>query len=195
MDIIWKDVVGFEGLYEVSCSGEIRNKKNGQLLNGGTIKKGYKRISLRKDKMTYQFLVHRIVAEAFIPNPDQKKFIDHVNTIASDNRVENLRWCDYAENNNNPITKKKISASKSGKNHPLYGKRHKRETIDKMKNSAKNIPVIQVSKNGKVLKEWNSIAEAERETGIPHGNISKCCCGERKTAGRYVWRYKNEPIF
>lgn len=53
MDIIWKDVVGFEGLYEVSCSGEIRNKKNGQLLNGGTIKKGYKRISLRKDKMTY----------------------------------------------------------------------------------------------------------------------------------------------
>lgn len=182
MNIIWKDVIGFEGLYEVSCSGEIRNKKSGKLLNGGTIKKGYRRISLRKDKKTYQFLVHRIVAETFIPNPDQKKFIDHVNTITSDNRVENLRWCNYAENNNNPITKKKISISKSGENHPLYGKRHKRETIEKMKNSAKNIPIIQINKNGMVLNEWNSASEAERKTGIPHNNIVKCCHGERKTA-------------
>lgn len=179
----------------MSCNGKIRSKKSGRILNGWTIEKGYICISLRKNKKTYYFLAHRIVAEAFIPNPNKKKFIDHINTITSDNRVENLRWCDYKENNNNPMTRKKNSIAKSGKNHPLYGKRHKIETIEKMRNSAKNVPVIQEDKDGTILNEWCSISEAGRGTGVPYNNISKCCCGERKSAGGYVWRYKNESIF
>lgn len=190
MDTVWKDVVGFEELYEVSCQGKIRNKNNGRLLNGWTIKKGYIQVALRKNKKSYFVLVHRIVAEAFIPNPDRKEFVDHINTITSDNRVENLRWCNYTENNNNPTTRRKNSIAKTGKNNPLYGKTHKKETILKMRNSAKNISVVQISKSGTTLNVWNSMCEAERETGIPQGNITKCCQRKRNTAGGYIWRYK-----
>lgn len=190
MDTIWKDVVGFEELYEVSCQGKIRNKNNGRLLNGWTIKKGYIQVALRKNKKSYFMLVHRIVAEAFIPNPDRKEFVDHINTITSDNRVENLRWCNYTENNNNPTTRRKNSIAKTGKNNPLYGKTHKKETILKMRNSEKNISVVQISKSGTTLNVWNSMCEAERETGIPQGNITKCCQRKRNTAGGYIWRYK-----
>lgn len=190
MDTVWKDVVGFEELYEVSCQGKIRNKNNGRLLNGWTIKKGYIQVALRKNKKSYFMLVHRIVAEAFIPNPDRKEFVDHINTITSDNRVENLRWCNYTENNNNPTTRRKNSIAKTGKNNPLYGKTHKKETILKMRNSAKNISVVQISKSGTTLNVWNSMCEAERETGIPQGNITKCCQRKRNTAGGYIWEYK-----
>ena len=190
MDTVWKDVVGFEELCEVSCQGKIRNKNNGRLLNGWTIKKGYIQVALRKNKKSYFMLVHRIVAEAFIPNPDRKEFVDHINTITSDNRVENLRWCNYTENNNNPTTRRKNSIAKTGKNNPLYGKTHKKETILKMRNSAKNISVVQISKSGTTLNVWNSMCEAERETGIPQGNITKCCQRKRNTAGGYIWRYK-----
>lgn len=190
MDTVWKDVVGFEELYEVSCQGKIRNKNNGRLLNGWTIKKGYIQVALRKNKKSYFMLVHRIVAEAFIPNPDKKEFVDHINTITSDNRVENLRWCNYTENNNNPTTRRKNSIAKTGKNNPLYGKTHKKETILKMRNSEKNISVVQISKSGTTLNVWNSMCEAERETGIPQGNITKCCQRKRNTAGGYIWRYK-----
>lgn len=190
MDTVWKDVVGFEELYEVSCQGKIRNKNNGRLLNGWTIKKGYIQVALRKNKKSYFMLVHRIVAEAFIPNPDRKEFVDHINTITSDNRVENLRWCNYTENNNNPTTRRKNSIAKTGKNNPLYGKTHKKETILKMRNSEKNISVVQISKSGTTLNVWNSMCEAERETGIPQGNITKCCQRKRNTAGGYIWRYK-----
>ena len=190
MDTVWKDVVGFEELYEVSCQGKIRNKNNGRLLNGWTIKKGYIQVALRKNKKSYFMLVHRIVAEAFIPNPDRKEFVDHINTITSDNRVENLRWCNYTENNNNPTTRRKNSIAKTGKNNPLYGKTHKKETILKMINSEKNISVVQISKSGTTLNVWNSMCEAERETGIPQGNITKCCQRKRNTAGGYIWRYK-----
>ena len=190
MDTVWKDVVGFEELYEVSCQGKIRNKNNGRLLNGWTIKKGYIQVALRKNKKSYFMLVHRIVAEAFISNPDRKEFVDHINTITSDNRVENLRWCNYTENNNNPTTRSKNSIAKTGKNNPLYGKTHKKETILKMRNSAKNISVVQISKSGTTLNVWNSMREAERETGISQGNITKCCQRKRNTAGGYIWRYK-----
>lgn len=184
----WKDVVGFEGLYEVSNFGRVRSKNTSKFLIGGLDRKGYQRVTLRKNGKTYTHLVHRLVAIAFIPNQEGKSFIDHINTIANDNRVENLRWCTYVENNNNPITRAKNSAAKTERNHPLYGKYHRTSTIEKMRNSKKNVSIVQFDRKMNLIRKWKSISEAERECGIPHGNIIRCCNGERHTAGSFIWR-------
>jgi hypothetical protein len=119
----WKDIEGYEGLYQISDWGNVkrlervieqynpRAKRNivirqkekiykGRIDNGG-----YCITSLTKDKISNFAFVHRLVAKAFIPNPDNKPFVDHLNTIKTDNRVDNLRWCTQEENNNNPYTK------------------------------------------------------------------------------------------
>lgn len=123
----WMSVVGYEGLYEVSNKGNVRSvvrykeyvsKITGQpsfmtfggnYLKGCVNKQGYCVVSLSKDGKSKSFGVHRLVAEAFIPNPENKPFIDHINTLPHDNRVDNLRWVDYVGNANNQITRQKIS--------------------------------------------------------------------------------------
>lgn len=105
----WKDIEGYEGLYKVSDYGRIisTKKKNGykDYLIGTMDNKGYCRVTLNKDAVSKTFSVHRLVAQAFLPNPENKPCIDHIDTNPSNNRVENLRWVTHKENMNNPITK------------------------------------------------------------------------------------------
>lgn len=119
---IWKDVVGYEGLYEVSDFGNVRSvqrfvecyhnrskcmklqKVGGKVLKGTIDKCGYRTVALSKDGGVDRFFVHRLVAEAFISNPSNLPFVDHVNTIKTDNRVANLRWVTKETNNKNVIT-------------------------------------------------------------------------------------------
>lgn len=185
----WRTIPEFE-MYEASDQGKIRNKKSGRVLKGSVVEKGYLRVSLMKDGKVAYRMVHQIIATVFIPNPDEKPFVDHKNTDTADNRVENLQWSTYSENNNNPLTRKHISKSKSGSNHPLFGKNHTEDTILKMRDTSKNVSVEQLSKDGELIRVWDSMTEAERETGIHHNNISKCCSGERKTAGGFIWRIR-----
>ena len=125
---IWKEIKGYEGLYEVSSEGRVRSKdrwvdngkglylKKGRLLKQGKTGCGYPKVSLygnvRKDLM-----IHRLVAEAFIPNPDNLPCIDHINTIVTDCRIENLRWVSHSGNNHNPITLERQKKSHTGKKH------------------------------------------------------------------------------
>lgn len=113
---IWKPVRGYEERYEVSNLGNVRNKETLNVLKPQTNRYGYLQVNLyvcghstRKMKT-----VHRLVAEAFIPNPENKPFIDHINTIRTDDRVENLRWVTAKENNLNPITLEKYRHKKNG---------------------------------------------------------------------------------
>lgn len=108
--------------------------------------------------------VHRIVLESFIPNPEKKPCVDHINTVRKDNRVENLRWVTHKENCNNPLSKKRYR-----------------------KNAA--ISIIQLTKDGQFIKKWHSAREVERELGIPFQNISHCCRGKIKSAGGFKWVY------
>lgn len=108
---VWKKIKGFENYY-VSSFGRIKSKQkyhgtNYRILNPSKDHYGYLVLFLIKDKKQYHKKVHRLVANEFIPNPENKPCIDHINTIKTDNRVENLRWVTHKENMRNPITKKK----------------------------------------------------------------------------------------
>jgi hypothetical protein len=105
---IWKDVVGYEGIYQVSNNGLVKrisnirgvNTKyqNNYFLKALDNGKGYLRIKLTNNGKSKRVMLHRIIAEAFIDNPLNKKCVNHINNIRSDNRIENLEWCTHSEN-------------------------------------------------------------------------------------------------
>ena len=110
---IWKEIKGYEGLYEVSSEGRVRNLIKGNYLSLKNLN-GYQRVGLCIHHKQKWFFVHRLVAQTFIPNPEEKPEVDHINCDRCDNRVENLRWVTSKENNNNPITRKNKSACRIG---------------------------------------------------------------------------------
>ena len=202
----WRDVVDYEGLYMVSNLGRVKSlerrgsrgyKVKERILTGTIDKNGYIIVNLRKDNKNKQFKVHRLVAIAFIPNPENKPFIDHINTICNDNRVDNLRWCTQKENCNNELSKKKLSESIKGKNvgekNGMYGKKHSEETKKKMSKAHKGSNNFNSRKVRciELDKVFNSIIEAEEELGLFHQNIGKACRGIYKTCGGYHWEYIN----
>lgn len=138
------------------------------------IKKGYVRVDLCKNTQRIHKQVHRLVAEAFIPNPENKPQVNHINGITNDNRVENLEWATESENQ---LHRFRVLGQQGVKSFlGRFGKKHP---------SSK--PVIQI-KDNKIVAEFDGIAEAHRQTGILH--ISACCLGKRKFAGGFQWKYK-----
>ena len=134
---IWKPVVDFENIYEVSNIGNVKSVdrmvnhpsgskslRKGKVLKPYTDSDGYYRVNLVNGKIRKSVFVHRLVCEAFLPNPENKPVIDHISGIKTLNTVENLRWATCKENDNNPNTIWK----KQGENHPFYGKHHSPET-------------------------------------------------------------------
>lgn len=171
---IWKDIKDYEGLYQVSNLGRVKSLITNKILKSGTVNGGYRFVRLYKDGVSKYYLVHRLVAQAFVYNPDPIKNneVEHLNTIRDDNRAVNLEWVDHIKNCNNPLTKKHLSGK--------FGKEHNR-----------SIPINQLNLIGEFIKEWECAIQVERELGINHSNISLCCNGKRKSAGGYVWKYKN----
>lgn len=182
MDEIWKEVVGFEDYYEVSNHGRIRSldrvTNNGTQIRKGRIikqkkyKSGYMYAHLSKDGKEKWYTVHRIVAMAFIPNPNNYDEINHKNEIKSDNSVENLEWCTKRYNTN-------------------YGTGNRRRSLSHLNHPNQSIQVSQYNPDGSFIKRFPSLKEAERETGVDSTQISKCCRGMKmfNTAGGYKWSF------
>lgn len=192
---IWKPIKGYEGLYEISNKGNVRSLDryvmNGNrccLLKGKPrktyfISTGYLMVDLYKNSQRTHYLIHRLVAEAFIPNPNVLPFIDHINTIRTDNRVENLRWCSCKENMNNPLTREHI------KNRPKEV--HEKMLATKRKNQSHTceIPVYYIDEDGSKIS-FKSMMEAQRQTNVHHFSISLSIKKKRPISGRQ-W-YKEE---
>src|SRR5688572_12378483 len=189
---IWKDVVCYEGLYQVSDRGQIRSCDkfkfnrfkhflfNGRMLKQRTRPKGYKDVSLHKDGSSKPILVHRIVAEAFIRNGYKKPYVNHINANKSDNQVENLEWCTPKENGTH--------AKNNGLYKPLTRDQQLRVSKWCVVNQSK--PVIQYDLNGNEMAEFPSAQEAQRKLGIRQGLISGVCRGEKSKTHNYVFKYK-----
>jgi len=180
----WKDIKDYEGLYQASNFIKIMNVKTGKILKPFKQKYGYYQVCLTKDGVHKVYSLHRLIAETFKPNPDNKPCIDHINTYKDDNRIENLKWVTHKENSSNPLTREHISKGKSGEKHPYYHKYGK--DIPNAK------PVLQYDLEGNFLREWECARQIERELGISFKYISRCCHNNygRKTAGGYIWKFK-----
>ena len=187
----WKDIKNFEGLYQVSNLGQIKRlssyvnsslKNQKRVLRKEKILKkslnsnGYPHVILSKNNIHFNKTIHRLVAEAFIPNPKNKPQVNHKNGIKTDNRVENLEWCTQSENIRhgfkNNLYKTPINAFKKGNN---------------------SHPIIQYNLQGVLIKKYNTITDASRQflniSNNPNTNISSNLRGLSKTAFGYVWRY------
>lgn len=170
---IWKDAPGFPG-YQVSNAGRVKSFRSGGCIlkqcNDGC---GYPKVRLWGNGKGITMHVHKIVALAFISNPENRPEIDHINAIRSDNRVENLRWVTRKENTNNPVS---ITHYKKMTN--IYAV-----------NARKRKPVVRLLSN-KVVAEYDSIRGAARSTGIAHQRIISVLRGNTLTAGGFGWEYK-----
>lgn len=172
MKEIWKEITGFEGLYAVSNLGKVKSLKNDVIMKVD-ISNGYERVPLFLNKKCYKKYVHRLVAEAFVPNVENKPSIDHIDTNPFNNVFTNLRWCTQKENINNPITIKNKS------------KPHTKEWAENIRKGLQKNPIICVE-TGIV---YEGQMDAQRKTGVFQSNIRKVLIGERKTAGGCHWRY------
>lgn len=202
MEEIWKDIVGYEGRYKISNLGRVW--VSGKYVDGRVYKDrilplrldkwGYPIVTLYKKGISKTVKVHRLVAIAFIPNPNNYPCVDHINTDKKDNRVENLSWCTYKMNANNHLTKEHLSAAlKRVCNSSDYKKRQSERMKKNIENvmSKVRIPILQYSLNGDFIQEFPSTVDAAKSVNGNATSISRNCRGKRPTAYGYIWKYKN----
>ncbi|MDR1286282.1 MAG: HNH endonuclease [Treponema sp.] len=184
---IWKDITGYEGLYKASNYGNIlsvqRHKINRtireRILKKDKGKNGYFCIYLSKNGKVKKHLIHRIVAMTFIPNPENLPQVNHKDENKSNNYVGNLEWCTCSYNSSYGTINQRRTA------HTNYYssanmERHKRDRI----------PVMQLSRKLELINVFESLSQAAVKTNTPIGTICRCCRGKGKTAGGYIWKYK-----
>lgn len=161
----WRKVADFEECYEVSSLGRLRNIRTGRILHSGKKRSGYVVDVLCDNKKRKTVRRHRIVAEAFIPNPGNKPEVNHKNGDKTDNSVGNLEWATHRENTDHSWTTGLTKAPKPAEK------------------------VVLQFYDGKWIATYRSLKIAGKITGINSTGIMQCCKGERNSAGGYEWRY------
>lgn len=179
MQEIWKDISGYEGYYQVSNLGNVKSmeriveRKNNEtgnlplksrILSLNTYPKGYKKVTLRKNNTSKSFFVHRLVAEAFIPNPNNYPYVNHKDENPSNNHSDNLEWCTNEYNMS-------------------YG------TLGYRISLAKSKQVFQFDLDGNFLNIFYGVNVASRITNISSTSIVNCCNGASRSAGGFLWSF------
>ena len=168
---IWKDIKDYEGLYQISNYGRVKSfPRKGTELKEKIIKVrqnnyGYLVVGLCKNNFRKYYLIHRLVAKAFIPNPDNLPCVNHKDENPKNAKATNLEWCTHKYNIN-------------------YG------TVQKRRSAQSQKVINQFDLNGNLIKRWNSILEAK--TALNLKSISACCRRKQKTAGGYIWKYADD---
>lgn len=179
MQEVWKDIAGYEGLYQVSDLGRVKSLdryvdygkttalRKGRILKPGKATGGYLQVELWKSGASSTKLIHRLVAEAFVPNGENLSEVNHKDENKENNSADNLEWCSRKYNIN-------------------YGTGNDRRIKNKV------VAVVMCALDGTELKEFPSVSEAARAISgkCVKGNITECCNGRVKTACGYIWKYK-----
>lgn len=180
MEEIWKDIPGYEGIYKISNLGKIKALriwtgrmyiKREVLLKPTIARNGYYRITLSNNKKVKYVNMHRLIAETFIPNPNNYSYINHIDGNKQNNNINNLEWCTQSHNIKEAV---RIGLRKT-------------KTRGESPNSRK---VNQYDLSGNLIKEWNSMVEINEELGFDYTCISRCCSGIYKKSYGFIWKYR-----
>lgn len=165
---MWKKIIDKDIVtdYSISDMGEVRKDTNNYMMKP-YIQHGYAHVTLQINKKPKRFNIHRLVAIAFIPNPDNKPYVNHIDGNKTNNCVDNLEWVTPSENTQHAV--------KTG-----------------LKSPTREREVVQFGLDGKKICEYKSLAEAARITGSSEAKISICCQQQREQHNGFQWRYKNE---
>lgn len=207
MQEIWKDIKGYEGLYQVSNLGRIKSLKRQRevnlmystkatvperILKYGT-SQGYLAVTLAKNKVNTKIRVHKLVALNFIPNPENKPHINHKDGNKHNNSVDNLEWVTPKENTKHAIENGLLTSVCSFKGYRHTEKAKQRIREGNKWGSSKNHKIInQYDKNGGFVKQWHGFVEIENELRFDKRNIQSCCKNRIPSAYGFIWRYANE---
>ena len=169
---IWREVEGYEGLYAVSNYGNVKNIKRNHILHLRPQSNGYFSVLLYKNGASKNYMIHRLVAQAFCLKEQGKDFVNHKDENKKNNMAENLEWCTREYNSNYGTVGERIKAKRG------HNSRQKR-------------CVGQYSINGELIQTCESIAIAAKITGTARTSIWECCNYKHKTANGYIWKYIN----
>jgi hypothetical protein len=181
----WKDIVGWEGYYQVSSVGRIKSLERKTISRGvkECVRKlhiqnsGYLTVGLFKENKGQQFLVHRLMALAFIKNTEKLDFVNHKNGIKTDNRIENLEWCTKGYNLKHAYDNGLKTISQKQLNRIVGWNKNEH-----------SVKVNQYSKQGELVAFFNSMTEAAFKTGLNYNSIVDCVRGRHKTCGGFVFK-------
>jgi len=192
MKEIWCDIKGYEGMYQISNLGHVRSldrwewnginfwHRKGQLMKTYEKENGYWFVTLRKNNKPKCFYVHRLVAQAFIPNPKELPEINHKSEVKSENFVENLEWISCKDNNNYGTKNERMKTNKSWIN------KHKKALKNAHKAHEKAVYIIYPNGTDELFESMKKASEA---VDILKSNVSKCCRGVVKSSHGYHFEY------
>lgn len=198
---IWKDIIGYEGLYQVSNLGRVKSLGNGKskkekILKQGTNSCGYYQIKLYQNGKYKTYKIHRLVAQTFLDNPNNYYSVNHRDENKQNNCIENLEWCTQEYNVNYGTRNER--QSKTLKERKInVGKKLSKEHIEKLKlknigNQYNSKPIVQIDNNDLIIGVYDSAIQASNELGIDNSSIVKCCKGKRNSVGGFKWKYLEE---